>query len=491
MYLFVKEVIYKMFFENVDMRKETEFTEWLHDVLFNAKLYDYRYPVKGMGIWMPYGFKLRWNVLNIMRKLLDQKGHNEVQFPILIPKDMLEKEATHIEGFTSEVFWVTKGGNSPLEIELALRPTSETPMTTAFKYWVQSWKDLPIKVYQIGSVFRYETKATKPLIRVREVSMFKEAFTAHASKEDAMRQFREAVNIYKAFFNRLCIPYYIVDRPEWDRFAGADKSVAFDTIMPDGRRLQIGSVHYLGQRFAKAFDAKFMKEDGTYEYLYQLSYGISERVIAALLAIHGDDKGPILPPNIAPIQIVIVPIPYKGLEEKVNTEARKLGKTLKRRKFRVLVDDRPEITPGAKFYEWERMGVPIRIEIGPRDIENNVVTVVRRDTGTKTSIPQSKLGEELRSLMKAIIKDMSKRAWNELNARLVMTKTINEINDAINKGKVAMVPWCGKSECGHKLEETADFKILGTPLKKINVKNEKCVMCGNPARTLVYMARSY
>ncbi|MEM3833066.1 MAG: proline--tRNA ligase [Thermoprotei archaeon] len=473
------------------MKKENELTEWLHDVLFNAKLYDYRYPVKGMGIWMPYGYRLRWNVLNIMRDLLDKKGHHEVQFPILIPKDMLEKEAAHIKGFATEVFWVTKGGASPLEIELALRPTSETPMTTAFKYWVQSWKDLPIKVYQIGSVFRYETKATKPLIRVREVSTFKEAFTAHASKEDAMRQFREAINIYKAFFNRLCIPYYVVDRPEWDRFAGAARSVAFDTIMPDGRRLQIGSVHYLGQRFSKAFDAKFMKEDGTYEYLYQLSYGISERVIAALLAIHGDDKGPVLPPNVAPIQIVIVPIPYKGLEEKINTEARKIGVLLKRRRFRVVIDDRPEITPGSKFYEWERMGVPIRVEIGPKDIENKVVTVARRDTGIKTIIEQAKLGEELRILMKNMIKEMKQKAWKELNERLIMTRSINEISDTIAKGKVAMVPWCKKSECGHKLEEITDFKILGTPLKKINIKHEKCTICREEARTLIYVARSY
>ncbi len=471
--------------------REENFIEWLNNVLFTAQIYDYRYPVKGMGIWMPYGYKLRQNVINIMRKLLDKTGHEEVLFPLLIPRTMLEREATHIKGFMGEVFWVTRGGKSRLDMELALRPTSETSMTTAFRDWIQSWKDLPLKVYQVVSVFRYETKSTRPLIRVREISTFKEAFTAHATSEDAWRQFREAISIYKRFFNALGIPYIISSRLPWDRFAGADETVTFDTIMPDGRALQIGSVHYLGQRFSKAFDAKFMTEKGKYEHIYQLSYGISERVIASIIAVHSDELGPILPPNVAPIQVVIVPIPYKEVEEAVYKYARRIYDELKRRRLRVHLDDDPEETPGSKFYKWERRGVPLRVEVGPRDLENGGATLVRRDTRERLFVKLEQLAEEIRRTMRVMLREMKERAWREFKARLKPAKSLEEIGEVVKNRMIAIVPWCGSEECAHEIEDLTGYKILGKPLRKPRKSRDKCPVCGRSSITILYVGRSY
>ncbi|MEM4114612.1 MAG: aminoacyl--tRNA ligase-related protein, partial [Saccharolobus sp.] len=269
------------------------FSEWFDWVLREGEFYDYgRYPIKGMGVWMPYGFKLRQNIVGLIRKLLDSTGHEEVLFPLLIPEDLLRRESTHIRGFENEVLWVTKGGNEDLDIKLALRPTSEVAITIMESLWIKSYKQLPKKYYQIVSVFRYETKATRPLIRLREISTFKEAHTVHESYEDAQRQVQEAIEIYKRFFDELGIPYVISERPEWDRFAGALHTYAFDTIMPDGRVMQIGTAHHLGQNFSKALDFKIQKRDGSLDYPHQTSYGISDRAIATVISIHGDDHGP-------------------------------------------------------------------------------------------------------------------------------------------------------------------------------------------------------
>ena len=311
-------------------KKRESFAEWFEQVTLQTIVYDYRFPVKGCGVWPGYGFKLRRNVLDVMRRLLDSTGHEECLFPMLIPKSLLEKEAEHVRSFEGEVFWVTRGGFSELGEKLALRPTSETAIMPMLKLWIKDHKDLPVKVYQVVSVFRYETKATHPMIRVREVTTFKEAHTAHATYEDAEKQVWEAVEIYKRFYDEICLPYMISRRPDWDKFAGAVYSIAFDTVMPDGRALQVGTVHHLGQNFSKPFDVKYLKPDGTHEHVWTTSYGISERVIAALIAIHGDDHGLVIPPNIAPVQVVVIPIPYKGREAEVYSEAKRVYEELKR-----------------------------------------------------------------------------------------------------------------------------------------------------------------
>ncbi|MEM2012487.1 MAG: proline--tRNA ligase, partial [Metallosphaera sp.] len=360
----------------------SNFSEWFDWVISQAEIYDYgRYPVKGSGVWMPYGFKIRQNVTTLIRKLLDETGHEEVLFPLLIPETLLKKEAEHIKGFEKEVFWVTHGGEDELEERFALRPTSEVAITLMESLWIKGYSQLPRKFYQIVSVFRYETKATRPMIRVRELSTFKEAHTVHETFEDAARQVDEAVEIYSKFFDILGIPYLISRRPEWDKFAGAEYTIALDTIMPDGRALQIGTAHHLGQHFTKAMDYKVQRADGSHVHPHQTSYGISDRVIATVISINGDDHGPILPPVVAPIEGVIIPIPGKSEEdtEKINKYAMEVESVLKNSGIRVALDASEDKTPGEKYYIWELKGVPIRIEIGPRELNSGTAFLKRRD----------------------------------------------------------------------------------------------------------------
>ncbi|MCD6510324.1 MAG: proline--tRNA ligase [Thermoprotei archaeon] len=474
-------------------RWANEFREWFREVIFKAGVYDYRYPIKGVGVWPPYGAKIRRNVVSIIRKLLDETGHDEVLFPLLIPEEILKKESEHIAKFESEVYWVTQGGSERLERKLALRPTSETAIMEMLKLWVKAHTDLPIRIYQIVSVFRYETKATQPMIRVREVTTFKEAHTAHATMKEAEEQVQVAVKVYKEFFDEICVPYMISRRPEWDKFAGAVYTIAFDTLMPDGRTLQIGTVHNLGQNFSRAFDVKYLKPDGTHEYVYTTSYGISERAIAALISIHGDDHGLVLPPNIAPIQVVIVAIPYKGHEAAVYSNCRDLFEELKEAGIRAFLDDREDITPGEKFYYWELKGVPVRVEIGPKDISQGVITVSRRDTLERMRVKREKSVEYISQLLMRIKHDLRERARKWLKGKEHEVNEINEARNIISQGLgVALVPWCGDDECGQELEELIEGSILGIPMDEhIECKGKKCINCGRKAETYVRLARTY
>ncbi|QIW24319.1 proline--tRNA ligase [Sulfolobus sp. S-194] len=475
---------------------EKNFSEWLDWVLREAEIYDYgRYPVKGMGVWMPYGFKIRQNVLQLIRKLLDETGHEEVLFPLLIPEDLLKKESEHIRGFEEEVYWVTKGGSQDLDVKLALRPTSETSITYMESFWVKSYRQLPKKYYQIVSVFRYETKATRPMMRLREITTFKEAHTLHETYEDAARQVEEAVSIYKAFFDELGIPYMISKRPEWDKFAGAEYTIAFDTILPDSRVLQIGTVHHLGQHFTKAFDFKIQRKDGSLDYPHQTSYGISDRVIAVLIAINGDDHGPVLNPRIAPIKVVIVPIPAKDEETtaKVISYAKEIGENLKNKGITVVIDDDKEKTPGEKFYTWELKGVPLRIEIGPRELNNNTAYIKRRDTFEGKLVSKDKVAEEVNTLLEKMKNDLHEKALKFLKERIIYTEDLNEAKKILEeRAGVVEVPWCGDNNCGLQLQDETNARVLGIPLdENKDVSNTKCVLCKKPAKSLLRLAKTY
>ncbi|MCS7386184.1 MAG: proline--tRNA ligase [archaeon GB-1867-005] len=473
-------------------RWSSNFSEWYREVLDGAELYDYRYPLKGCGVWRPYGFKLRRNVLKILRSLLDSTGHEEILLPLLIPETLLAKEAAHVRGFEGQVYWVTRGGFDELDVKLALRPTSETALAPMLKLWVKAHTDLPLKIYQVVSVFRYETKATRPLIRVREITTFKEAHTAHASLEDAERQVKEAVEIYSKFFDQLGVPYAISVRPEWDKFAGAIYTIAFDTIMPDGRVMQIGTVHNLGQNFSKAFEIEFLKPDGTHDYVWQTCYGISERVIAALISVHGDDRGLILPPNVAPIQIVIIPIPYKGVEEVVDKMCRKVYSMLSKAGFRVKYDDREGITPGSKFYDWELRGVPLRVEIGPKDVEEETITISRRDTLERTKCKVDDAVRILNQLMKDIQDKLKKRAWNWFKSKISRASSLEEVKAMLGDRKgIIEITWCGKEECGLKAGEEADARVLGEAIDLSEKVSGKCVVCGEKATKILRLAKAY
>lgn len=470
---------------------EKNFSEWFRSVLDGAELYDYRYPIKGCGVWRPYGFKLRRNVLKIIRRLLDETNHQEVLLPLLIPETLLAKESEHVKGFEEQVYWVTHGGLDKLDVKLALRPTSETALAPMLKLWIKSHTDLPLKVYQVVSVFRYETKATRPLIRVREITTFKEAHTAHATLEDAERQVKEAIKVYSRFFDELGIPYTINLRPQWDKFAGAIYTVAFDTIMPDKRVMQIGTVHNLGQNFSKAFEITYLKVDGTHDYVWQTCYGISERVIAALISIHGDDRGLILPPSIAPIQLIIVPIPYKGIEEKVYERSREIYEKLMKTGFRVKLDDREDITPGSKFYDWELRGVPLRIEIGPIDLEEETITVSRRDTLERYKFKTNEMIEKLKRLLNEIEEALKKRAQQWFKEQISRIENLEEAKRTFEeKGGIIEVPWCGNDECGLKIGEKLNARVLGEALD-VKEYPSKCIICNKESKKILRLARTY
>ncbi len=473
---------------------KNNFSEWFDNVISQAEIYDYgRYPIKGMGVWMPYGFKIRQNVINIIRKYLDETGHEEVLFPLLIPEYLLRKESEHIKGFEGEVYWVTKGGEEDLDIRLALRPTSEVAITYMESLWVKSYKELPKKYYQIVSIFRYETKATRPMIRLREVTTFKEAHTLHVSYEDAERQVKEAIEIYKKIFDTLGIPYIISERPEWDRFAGAEHTYAFDTLMPDGKALQIGTVHHLGQHFTKALDYKIQKADGSLDYPYQTSYGISDRAIAVSIAINGDDHGPILTPIIAPIKVVIIPIPAKTEEDnkKVENYCTEIKEKLTSAGISAVVDFNKEKTPGEKFYYWEMKGVPLRIEIGLREVNNSTVTIKRRDTLESKVVKKDEIITTINDLLSSLSEDLKKRAWEFFNSKILYTKDIDEAKKILNdKGGIIEVPWCGNNSCGLKIEEELNARVLGYP-EEPKKTNDVCIICKKPSTNVLRVAKTY
>ncbi len=469
------------------------FSEWFDKILDDAEIVDFRYPLKGAGVWRPFRFKLRKYTYEILRALHDQTSHEEALFPLLIPEAEFLKEAQHIRGFETQVYWVTRGGIDELEVPLVLRPTSETSIYPMYHLWVRSHADLPLKLYQVVSTFRYETKHTRPLLRVRELTSFKEAHTVHASFEELEQQVQEAVGIYARFFDELGIPYLISRRPDWDKFAGAEYSIAFDTILPDGRTLQIGTVHNLGTNFAKAFDIKFETRDGKSQWAFQSCYGISERCIAATIIVHGDDHGLVLPPKVAPIQVIITPIPFAGLEQAINEATDELMKELKLENIRVSVDS-SERTPGAKFFFWEMKGVPVRVEIGPKDLESNMVTIVRRDTLEREIVARSEATTRITDLLVRLTRNIKQREAEFLQSRVNRVETLEEAKKVIGQRiGVVELPWCGLEECGKFLEEELTGSVLGTPedLQSLEDVEGVCFTCNKRATTIMRFARTY
>jgi prolyl-tRNA synthetase len=347
-------------------------------------------------------------------------------------------------------------------------------------------------MYQIVNVFRYETKATRPLIRMREVDNFKEAHTVHATEAEADAQVKEALEIYKKFFDTAGIPYKMTKRPDWDKFAGAEYSIAFDQILPDGRTLQNGTVHKLGQNFSKAFNVTYETEKGDREHVWQTCYGISGRPIVGMLAAHGDDNGAVLPPTMAPTQVVIIPIPYKGMEKQINEACQAFADRLKKASIRVEVDQRENVTPGSKYYYWELRGVPVRVEIGPRDLEQGQVMIVRRDTMEKQACRMADATKAAEDTIKTMMTDMKLKAWQWMNEHLHRAIDFDEAKRLIkHKAGIVEVLWCGKAECGHKLEAETEASVLGTP-EDLNEKVKgKCVVCGSDAEDILRLAVAY
>ena len=463
------------------------FDEWFHDILENANITDSRYPIKGMAIWMPYGFQIRKHSMNIIKKLLD-KDHEEVLFPMLVPETELAKEGIHVKGFEDEVYWVTKGGQKDLNEQLALRPTSETAIYPMYALWIRTHMDLPIKYYQIVNTFRYETKHTRPLIRVREITTFKEAHTAHATKEESDEQIQDFIAIYKEFFDDLGIPYLISKRPEWDKFPGADYTMAFDVIMPNGKTLQVGTIHNLGQTFAKTFDITFEDKDGEHKLVYQTCAGLSDRVIASVIGIHGDETGLRLPPKVSPNQVTIIPILFKKGKEEVLTKCSEIKTILENAGLRVNIDDR-DIRPGKKFHDWELKGTPLKLELGPRDLENNITVAMRRDEGKKIEIAlDDSLADNIINLLNKTEENLSSSAWNFQENHVKFTEKIEEVKELVESGNVVKFYWCGDEAIGREIEEQTGYDILGI---QEEVMEGKCISGKGDAKYTALIAKTY
>ncbi|MDD4307263.1 MAG: proline--tRNA ligase [Thermoplasmata archaeon] len=465
------------------MRSQDEFSDWYLDIVEKAGLADKRYPIKGMNVWTGYGWKAMRLIDTFFREEFDGTGHDEVCFPLLIPQNEFQKEADHIKGFGAEVYWVTHAGENKLDIPLLLRPTSETAMYPIFSLWIRSHADLPLKTYQIVNVFRYETKQTRAFIRMREIHFF-EAHTCHRDFEDAEKQIKEDLDIMARLAKRLCLPYVLCKRPEWDKFAGAFYTIGIDSMMPTGRTLQMGSIHQYRENFSKPYGITYENESGEHVHVHQTTYGMSERILGALISIHNDEKGIILPPDIAPIQIVIIPIISKTEPEKVTAACEELTVTLKTAGYRVHYDNR-DLRPGNKFFDWELKGVPLRIELGARDLQNGIVTLARRDTGERIQLAKGRLLEGIKEAVSGIQTSLYSKASDTLRSSIQPATVLTETKPGIN-----VMHWCGNEECGHRIEEATDMAVLGEPVG-VGPTDGKCIVCGKETGKTIYAAKTY
>nr|PZN05292.1 MAG: proline--tRNA ligase [Bacillota bacterium] len=467
--------------------KSEDFSQWYVDVIVKSELADYS-PVRGCIVIRPYGYAIWENIQKLLDRRFKETGHKNAYFPIFIPESLLQKEAEHVEGFAPEVAWVTHGGQDELAERLAVRPTSETIICSMYSKWIQSWRDLPVLINQWANVVRWE-KSTKPFLRTTEF-LWQEGHTAHRTEEEAEEETLRMLQIYRDFAeNDLAIPVISGRKSENEKFAGALRTYTIEAMMSDGKALQAGTSHNLGQHFSKVFNIQFLDQDGKLKYVWQTSWGVSTRLIGALIMTHGDDRGLKLPPRIAPIQVIIVPIFGKKKEE-VLAKSRELYQLLKE-KFRVELDDRDEYTPGWKFNEWEMRGVPVRLEIGPRDLEQNQVMLVRRDTGEKILVKEADLLNFLNDLMEDIQANMFRQAKKFMDDNTHTATNFEELKELlINKRGFVKAMWCGEGECEKKVKEETTATLRCIPFEQ-EVISDKCAVCGKKADKMVYFAKSY
>ena len=473
------------------VKRDEDFSEWYTEVVMKSGMADYS-PIKGCMIIREHAYAIWEKIQEVFNKKIKETGHNNVYFPMFIPEGFLKKEAEHFEGFIPEVAWVTHGGDTPLEEKLAIRPTSETIMYATFAKWIRSWRDLPIKINQWCNIVRWETKATKPFLRTREF-LWQEGHTAHATSEEAEEEVLYALNEYREVIEKyLAIPVIVGKKTESEKFAGALYTTTLEAIMPDGKALQMGTSHNLGQNFGKVFDIKFIGEDEKEHFVWQTSWGFTTRLIGALIMVHGDDKGLVLPPKVAPIQVVIVPIPYKGADPAaIAAKTKEIFSSLKEKGVAVVLDDREEYTPGWKFNQWELKGVPIRIEIGPRDLKQQQAMIVRRDTGQKIPVKEQEVLNKVSELLEEIQHNLYVRARINLETKITSAKDYEEFKKILKeKGGFIKAAWCGSPDCEAKIKEETGATIRLKPFEK-ETTTDRCIYGGEEAQEVVYFARSY
>ena len=462
---------------------ESDFPQWYSDVVLKTKLVDYG-PVKGTMVIRPYGYAIWENIQKELDKRFKETGHENAYFPLLIPMSFMTKEAEHVEGFAPEVAVVTHAGGEKLAEPLCIRPTSETIIGTMYGKWIQSYRDLPVLMNQWANVMRWE-KTTRPFLRTSEF-LWQEGHTVHATEEEAMEETMKMLSVYEEFAKTcLSMPVLTGRKTEKEKFAGAVATFGMEAMMHDGKSLQAGTSHYLGQNFSKAFEIKFLDKDGVQKYAYTTSWGVSTRLIGALIMTHGDQRGLVMPPVVAPVQAVIVPIAAK--KEGVLEACTALKERLQKAGVRVVLDD-TDNSPGWKFNEWEMKGVPVRIELGPRDIEAGKMTVCRRDTLEKGELPLENAEESVKALLHEIAENMYNTAKKRMEQRIVDAETLDELLDGVNRGNFVRAGWCGCRECEDKVKEFAQATAR-VYAKEDTAKT--CVACGKKSAHTIVFARAY
>lgn len=447
-------------------------------------------PVRGCIVFKPAGYAL-WEA---MQKELDSRlketGHENAYFPLFIPESFFEKEKEHIEGFNPELPWVTEAGGEKLEERLAIRPTSETIIGHMFSQWIKSYRDLPLLINQWANVVRWE-KRTFPFLRTSEF-LWQEGHTAHTTEEEAKEETLKILDLYSEFIEEV-LAIHIVrgEKTPSEKFAGAVQTYSVEAMMKDGKALQAGTSHYMGQRFAKSFNIQFTDQNNKLQYTYTTSWGVSTRLIGALVMVHGDDHGLVLPPRIAPTQVIIIPIGAKNEFERVLFYSKQILEKLKSIGLRVKLDDRDNYSPGWKFNEYEAKGIPIRLEIGPRDLNEDQVVLARRDTFEKITVPISKIGETINNLLKEIQENLYKKSKANFDKNSHIAETLEVMSEIINTQRgFVLAGWCGDDICEFKVKEVCGAVSRNIPFNPPK-KMDKCVTCGNESKYTVWFAKSY
>lgn len=479
-------------------KRAEDYSKWYLDVIEAADLAEYG-PVKGTMIIKPYGYAIWENIQKLLDKKIKDTGHQNMYFPLLIPKSFFAKEASHVDGFAKECAVVTHyrlkndtdgqivvDQEAKLEEELIIRPTSETIINNSFSQWVKSWRDLPILINQWANVMRWEMR-TRPFLRTSEF-LWQEGHTAHLSKTEAEKEAKKMLKVYKELVEKkLAMSVFAGKKSDSEKFAGALHTYTIEAMMQDGKALQSATSHNLGQNFAKAFDTKYLDQENKFQYVWQTSWGMSTRIIGGLIMTHSDDNGLVLPPAIAPIKVVIVPI-LRNNED--NTQVLSFVKKLKTGVKEVEIDDRLDLSAGAKFNEWEKKGVPIRLEVGPKDIENNTVVLVRRDTLTKENVNVNSLAAVVKKTLSDIQENLQQRAES---LRVQKTKTVDTWDDfvkEINDNNFVLAHWSGDNEVEQKIKQETGATIRCIPFEQAT-ENGQCVYSGKTSKKRVLFAKAY
>jgi prolyl-tRNA synthetase len=475
--------------EGLTIKKEENFSEWYQQLILKSELADYS-SVSGCIVFRPKSYQIWEKIQKTIDGEFKKIGVQNCYFPLLIPESLLSKEQTHVKGFAPEVAWVTQAGNTKLKEKLAVRPTSEAIMYDSYSKWIRSWKDLPLKLNQWNNVVRWEFKHAVPFLRTREF-LWNEGHHAYSNVKDLEKDRKAVLKIYSNFLkNYMALPGLIGEKTNKEKFAGAEKTYTIELILPNGKAIQGPDFHDDGQNFAQAYNIKFKDENGKEQYTYQATYAITTRVLGIMFAIHSDDKGLVIPPKLAENKIVIVPIFTKDNKQKIINQAKKLEKEFQH--FNPILDVREGYSPGWKFSEWELKGIPLRIEIGPKDIAKKQIILVKRNDGKKQIVKISSLKKTIPKILDEIQNQLYTNAEKLFKSKITKANNLSELQKAIKSKKIALIPLCEKIGCENEIKEkTGGTKTLNIPLKQVDIKNKRCIWCKKQADYLVYVGKSY